>query len=143
MDCTNNQLAKDYLSQALYIDQRIDAKFQQLQNARDLTTRATASLTGMPKSPSPARPADFIVKAMDLEQEIYADLQYLIELKQEICGVIRQVPDPDCQTLLELRYLGFKSWDLIAIDMYFDRRSAHRVHGRALAEVGAILRSRK
>lgn len=43
--------AKDYLSQAKYLDQSINAKIQQLGQLNDLATKATAVLTGMPHNP--------------------------------------------------------------------------------------------
>jgi hypothetical protein len=136
--------AKEYLSQAYRIDQRISSKISQVQSLHDLATRATATLSDMPRSPSPNhhRMEDFITKAMDLESEINADLQALIDLKHEIVTVVKCVELPDLQTLLELRYLCFETWEEISVALRLDIRWVHRLHNKALNEVDAIRHSR-
>jgi len=48
------------------------------------------------------------------------------------------VESPELQTLLELRYLCFKTWEQIAVELHFDLRWVYRLHGRALDEIDAI-----
>ena len=45
--------AKEYLSQVLYIDQRINCKLEQVMRLRENATKATATLSDMPHSDSP------------------------------------------------------------------------------------------
>ena len=45
--------AKEYLGQAYRLDQRIDAKLEQVSNLRALATKATATISDMPRSSSP------------------------------------------------------------------------------------------
>ena len=132
--------AKDYLSQAYRIDQRINSKIEQVQSLRDLAEKASATLSDMPRNPSPNihRMQDFIAKALDLESEINADLCRLIDTKHEIITAIKCVENRELQTLLELRYLCFKTWEQIAVELHFDLRWVHRLHNRALNEVESI-----
>lgn len=132
--------SKEYLSQAYRIDQRITSKIEQVQSLRDLAEKATTTLSDMPRNPSPNihRMQDFIAKALDLESEINADLCHLIDTKREIVTVIKCVENRELQTLLEMRYLCFKTWEEIAVEMHFDLRWVYRLHGRALDEVDAI-----
>ena len=44
--------AKEYLSQAHRLDQRIDAKIAQVASLNDLATKCSATLTGMPRNPN-------------------------------------------------------------------------------------------
>ena len=133
--------AKEYLSQAYRIDQRINSKIEQVQSLRDLAEKATATLSDVPPSKGTRnihRMEDVIAKMVDLESEINADLTHLINLKHEIVTVIKCVESPELQTLLELRYLCFKTWEQIAVELHFDLRWVHRLHNRALNEVDAI-----
>ena len=133
--------AKDYLSQAYRIDQRINSKIEQVQSLRDLAEKATATLSDVPPSKGTRnihRMEDVIAKMVDLESEINADLTHLINLKHEIVTVVKCVESPELQTLLELRYLCFKTWEQIAVELHFDLRWVHRLHNRALNEVDAI-----
>ena len=132
--------AKEYLSQAYRIDQRINSKLEQVRSLRELATKATTTLSDMPRSSSPNfhRMEDFITKALDLESEINTELCRLIDIKREIVTVIKCVENFELQTLLEARYLCFKTWEEIAVEMHFDLRWVYRLHSRALDEVDAI-----
>jgi seryl-tRNA synthetase len=135
--------AKDYLSQAYRIDQRINSKIEQIQSLRALAEKATATLTNAPKSGNRNihRMEDIIAKMVDMESEINADMNRLVDLKHEIVTFIKYVESVELQTLLELRYLSFKTWEQISVEMNFDRRHVTRLHGRALQEVEFIRRA--
>jgi hypothetical protein len=96
----------------------------------------------MPRNPSPNfhRMEDFITKAMDLESEINADLKQLIDIKREVVTIIKCVERTELQTILEMRYLCFETWEEIAVALHYDLRHIHRLHGRALEEVDLIRR---
>lgn len=85
--------AKDYLSQAKYLDQSINAKIQQLGQLNDLATKATAVLTGMPHNPSGSTStmADTVVKIVDLQDEINHDIDTLVDLKADIMRLVKSV----------------------------------------------------
>ena len=99
--------SKEYLQQGYRIDQRINSKIAQVTNLRELATKATATLSDMPgnATPNTHRMEDIIVKMVDLENEINADIDSLVDLKAEMVSVIKNVRNPELQTLLELRYL--------------------------------------
>ena len=79
--------------------------------------------------------ADAICKIIDLESEINADIDKLVDLKREIVGVIKSVNNIEYQTLLEKRYLCFMHWEQIAVDMGYELRYIHKLHKRALENV--------
>lgn len=132
--------AKEYLGQAYRIDQRINSKLEQLQSLRYLATKASAVLTTDPVSSTRNVHSmeDVIIKIADLKSEISADLCQLIDTKREIVTVIKCVENNELQTLLELRYLCFKNWEQIAVEMHLDLRWIHRLHNRALNEIDKI-----
>lgn len=110
---------KEYLSQAYRIDQRINSKFDQVVSLRGLATKATSILSDTPHSASKnTHPMEeIIVKIIELENEINSEIDVLIDLKKEIMLIIKNINNPEQQTLLELRYLCFKTWEQIAVDM--------------------------
>jgi len=129
--------AKEYLGQAYRLDQRINSKLEQVLSLRDLTKKATATMSGMPGSSSPNvhKMQDIIVKIVDLENEINADIDQLVDLKREMVAVIKAVKNPEFQTLLELRYLCFKTWEQIAVDMQYSTRNIYKLHDSAIAAI--------
>ena len=126
--------AKEYLSQAYRIDQRINSKLAQVMSLRDLLSKATGTLSGAPKAatPNPHSMEDTIAKMVDLENEINDDIDALVDLKAEIMRRIKRVENTEYQTILELRYLCFKRWEEIAVDMGYSLRRLYELHDCAL-----------
>ena len=128
---------KEYLDQAYRIDQRINSKLEQIVSLRELATKATSTLSDTP--PSGSRNIHsmegIIVKMMELENEINADIDVLVDLKKEIMSIIKKINNPEQQTLLELRYLCFKTWEQIAVDIGYSIQNAYKVHDRALENI--------
>ena len=129
--------AKEYLSQARYLDARINSKIKQVDRLNDLATSATSVLTGMPHNPSgsTSRMADTIAKIIDLQDEIDHDIDTLVDLKSEIAEVIKAIPDVEQQTILEQRYLCFMPWEKIAVELQFTPRHIFRLHDEALKKI--------
>lgn len=126
--------AKEYLGQAYRIDQRINSKLEQVASLRNLATKATSTLSDAPPSGTRNvhRMEDVIVKIVDMENEVNADIDKLVDLKQEIMRTINAVENPEYHTLLELRYLCFKSWEEISVKMGYTRRHLYRMRDEAL-----------
>ena len=129
--------AKDYLGQAYRLDQRINSKLEQVLSLRDLTTKATATMSDMPGggSRNVYKMQDIVAKIIDLENEINAEIDHLVDLKREIREVISAVKNLECQTLLELRYLCFKTWEQIAVEMNYSIQHIYRLRDKALTQI--------
>ena len=76
--------AKEFLSQAYRLDKKIDWKIQQVESLNNLATKATGTLTGMPRNPSPStsRLADVVTKIVDLEEVINAEIDSSLILRR-------------------------------------------------------------
>jgi hypothetical protein len=129
--------AKEYLSQAIWLDRRIDSKLQQLSSLKSLALKVTTTYDNervcMTKDKSPME--NTIIKLIDLEHEIDEDIDRLVDLKKEIMDVINGVEDPNCRLLLELRYISGHTWEEVAEKMQYDLRWTYRMHGKALKMV--------
>ena len=125
--------AKEYLGQAYRIDQRINSKMEQIASLNLLAQKATTVFSDMPGNSTRNihRMEDVIIKIVDMESEINADIDSLVDLKKEIAGVIRGVSNLEYQTLLELRYL----WEQIAVQMGYGIDNIYKMHHKALREV--------
>ena len=128
---------KDYLSQAYRIDQRINSKLAQVMSLRELLGKATGTLSDTPKAatPNPHSMEETIAKMVDLENEINEDIDALVDLKAEIMRRIKRVENTEYQTILELRYLCFKRWEEIAVEMGYSLRRLYELHDCALEEI--------
>ncbi|QNO13348.1 DUF1492 domain-containing protein [Alkalicella caledoniensis] len=133
--------AKEYLSQAIWLDQMIDSKLEQLATLKSLSMKVTTSFTQEKISGGSfekSRMENTIVKVIDLEHEINADIDRLVELKKDIQETINKIDDLNYQLLLEMRYLCGKNWEEIALAMGYDRSTVFRIHGKAIKEVKKI-----
>lgn len=130
-------MVKEYLGQAYRLDQRINSKLEQLESLNGLATKCTSTLTGMPKNPnrSTSMVADAVAKIVDLQIEINRDIDLLVDLKCDMVRIIKSVDNAEYQTLLELRYLCFKTWEQIAVDMNYCIDNVYRIHRKAIHAV--------
>lgn len=126
--------AKQYLSQAIRMDERINSKIRQLDELNSLATKCTPTLTGMPKNPSgsASRMEDTIVKIIMLQDEINKSIDELVDLKARITRAIDAMKNPEEQLLLRYRYFDNASWEDISMMLSVSVRTAHRIHGSAL-----------
>ena len=129
--------AKEYLSQAYRLDKRIDSKIEQLKSLNLLATKCTSTLSDMPKSQSisNSRLEDTVVKIVDLQEEINRDIDSLVDLKRDIVRTIKSVQNPEYQIILELRYLCFKTWEEIAVQMNCSIDNVFKIRKNALKSV--------
>lgn len=135
---------KKYLSQALWLDQRINSKLEQLETLRALVVKVTANLTEAKVSGgnnTKSHIENTIAKIVDLEKEINNDIDRLVDIKAEIMETISRVDDPICQLLLEMRYINGKSWDEVAIALGYSDSGIRKIHGRALKEIEVFVKS--
>lgn len=135
--------AREYLSQAYRLDQRINSKLDQVQSLSELATKATSTLTGMPRNPNRATStmADAVSKIIDLQAEINRDIDRLVDLKRDIVALVKSFDNTEFQTLLEKRYLCYMSWEQIAVDMNYSIHHLYKMHNLALDICDGILHS--
>lgn len=126
--------AKEFLNRAYKLDHRINSKLEQLESLNDLTQKITTSLSAVPPSGTRNvhRLSDTIEKIIDLENEINADIDMLVDTKKEIMKAIKSVDSIECQLLLEKRYLCFNTWEQIAVDLDYCIDNVYKLHRRAL-----------
>ena len=129
--------AKEYLNQAYWLDRRIDSKLEQLSALRDMATKTTAVMDGevVSHTRNVHSLQDVIAKIMDMQVEINTDIDALVDLKRDIMRTIKEIENPEYQTLLELRYLCFKRWEEISVMMNYNLRHIYRLHDEALEKV--------
>lgn len=128
---------KEYLEQAVYLDQRINSKLTQIENLRSLATKVTTVYSDSPHNPAPdcQRLEKTIAKIIDLENDINKDIDKLVDLKRDITKTIKKVQNEKYRTLLEMRYLSRQSWEQIAVQLGYDSRHIRRMHGWALQKI--------
>ena len=130
--------AKQYLRQAYRLNELIDSDLKELEQLKVLATSISSpNLSGMPSS-SKKQEAPFvnvIMKIVDLEKVIDAEIDRFVDLKKEIRTVISNVEDNSQQLCLKLRYLQFLKWESVAAEMDLSLKQVHRIHNEALQTI--------
>ena len=127
--------AKEYLSQAYRLNERINAHVRELDELRKLSTSIQAVNFDLhvdgTKDPDPPY-VKLIHKIADMQEEINQEIDTLVDFKHEVRTAIFQVHGEDERLLLRYRYLENMEWDDIASCLNVTTRTAHRIHSSAL-----------
>ena len=136
--------AKEYLSRAYRIDQRINTKLMRISELRALAQKCTVAYGGerVSRTRNVASLEDSVMKIMEAEKELDAQIDLLVDTKKEIESVIEQVPDVDCRLLLKMRYLAMESWTESARQMNTYRMRVYRLHDKSLELVAEVLQQK-
>ena len=87
----------------------------------------------------PSKMADAVDKCIDMEDEINALIDRLIDTKRQVIETIEQVESPTEYNILHLRHIQYRSLQEIAEKYKKDYGWATTTYGRALKSVQKIL----
>lgn len=127
--------AKEFLSQAFYLDKRIKGKLKQIERLRGLAEGVKVSFSDMPKIIGDHRHSkveEYTVRIMDLEKELASDIENMERLQKDIKEAIARIGNIQLETILELRYLSYLQWPEIATEMNYSADYVFQLHRRAL-----------
>ena len=114
---------RDYLEQALELDQQIDSKMDELAQCRRLTGNAIDGKR-------------YIERIEAKEKELDAEIDKLVDIKLDISGFIDRIENRQWQCLLRNRYVLGKTWSQVAKEMHCGVRNVHRIHNEILKKLG-------
>lgn len=131
--------AKQYLRRAYRLNDLINSDLAELEQLKVLSTSVSSpNLSGMPSSGTRKQEAPFVnavMKIIELEKVIDAEIDHFVDLKKEIRDVINKVPDNSQKLVLKLRYIQFLKWESVAAEMDLSLKQVHRIHNEALKNV--------
>ncbi len=130
--------AKEYLQQLQRLDIIINQKIKEIQNLR-LKSQSTGDIDYSEErvqlSFSGNAPfVKLIEEIIDLEAKINTEINTFVEEKHKIINRIQGLKNSDYIALLFKRYVEFKKFETIAIEMNFTYQYILNMHGYALKE---------
>ena len=127
--------AKQYLRQIEELDIKIKQKQEQLDCLRE-TAGGAAAIRYDKMNVQVTVVQDMVernvIKLFELEQKILADRTKLEQIKDHIIDQIQSLDDKRFVMLLYLRYVKYKRFEQIALDMSYDYDYIRSLHGEAL-----------
>ena len=131
--------AEQYLGQAYRLNELIHSNQEELaalHMMKDNLKSTDNSQERVQSTPSgEAGYEDIVRQIVELENAIIRDIEKMLSLKIEIRAVIDAVENNDEKLLLQYRYLNCYSWGIISKKMNYSKRTVHRIHRSALANV--------
>lgn len=131
--------AKDYLSQV----QRLEYKIKRMKMRAEEYEQMSYSLSsprmdGMPSSGTRSTDAPYVkwvIKKCELDTEIKALEEKLVNVKAEVLLAIESLDNEDYKDVLILRYINGLSFQQIARKFYVVDRTVFRWHREALEKI--------
>lgn len=134
--------AQLYLERIKKLDVQIDAMEQEKQALRDLAYRVTPSMSGSGGASGGGnhdKIGSAAARIADKEAEIEEAIDRLIDMKDEATGLLKHLAKPEHFKVLHSRYILYKSFESIAVEMGYSYRNIHYLHGRALQAFEKVL----
>lgn len=126
--------AKEYLNQLKKLNCCIKNKKQELSELSEIIYTTPALDTSKEKVTTSVQNKGFdkIDNKIDLEKEIAQQIEDFISLKHKIINDIHSLNRSEYIDILYKRYVQFKSFEEIAVEMNYSYRHTTRIHGYAL-----------
>lgn len=121
--------AKEYLSQAMALKGRIDARMEQIARIKAMAER------GKRLAADSGNWQAALEQMGALEAELQADVRLWADQKRQIGETIESVDKPVHRQLLEYRYLCGWDWRKIAGRMHYSIDRVWHIHSEALREI--------
>lgn len=131
---TDNDKKKEYLKSYRNLCKKLESLEEQLQSLREVEQSAKVqSLSDMPRGSKQLDLSDYMVRIDVVFTKIIRARADCLKRKLEIESRIADMPDGIESDILHKRYLEFKPWEQICVDVGYSWMQTHRHHSKALA----------
>lgn len=131
--------AKEYLKSIRTLDMAIKVKEEELYRLKlNIASLAPQTTGERVMNSSTTDMMSTVDKIVDMQAVINAEIDRLVNLKEEARSKINQLKDTRYVSLLTDYYINCKTWEQVAEDMGYDLRWVYRLHGRALQSFSKI-----
>jgi DNA-directed RNA polymerase specialized sigma24 family protein len=136
--------AKDYLRQLKMLDRLIENKLAEKEQWKAMATSTTQQLTAdrVQTSGNPQKMADAVCKIIEIEAEIDACIDNLVDTKRDVIKTLERL-NPTEYDLLHKVYVQFLTFEEVADKKGKSYSWVTTVHGRALKNVQRLLDGRR
>lgn len=129
-----NEKKKEFLNNYKNLCRKIKSLEEQLQSLKEVEQSAKIQqLTDMPKSGRQTDLSDYIVRAEKVMSKIIKLKRECEGRKLEIENIIADMQDGIEADILRKRYLEFKTWEQICVEIGYSWMQTHRLHSKALS----------
>lgn len=131
------QEVKNYLSQAYYIDRRIDVLQNELSMLESKLFRCTPSYSNTGSNSSPQPTFEYTIdKVIQYRDRLNTELNNLIDVKKSIKQFIEcNLSDNTQKIVLLKRYINYQRYEDIAIDINYSTRQVINIANKGIKNI--------
>lgn len=133
--------AKEYLKQLKTLDNMINAKLLERERIRALATKVTSNLSERVQGSGSGGIENTVIKITELEIQINADIDKLVDLKAEATQIIDSLEDNKHKVVLSMYYVSNLTFEQVAENTDISSRWVRKIHGKALKKFEEIYNS--
>lgn len=133
--------AKEYLKQLKTLDNMINAKLLERERIRALATKVTSNLSERVQGSGSGGIENTVIKITELEIQINADIDKLVDLKVEATQIIDSLEDNKHKVVLSMYYVSNLTFEQVAENTDISSRWVRKIHGKALKKFEEIYNS--
>jgi DNA-directed RNA polymerase specialized sigma subunit len=129
----NNETKKEYLNEYKRLCRKLVSLGEQLESLRASEESAKIqNITDMPRGSIQTDLSDYIVRLDNVLSKILKCKQECQDKKLEIEKCIIDILDGVEAQIIHKRYIEFKTWEQICVDIGYSWMQTHRLHSKAL-----------
>lgn len=130
---TENDKKKEYLKSYRNLCRKLESLEEQMQSLREVEQSAKVqSISDMPRGSKQLDLSDYMVKVDVVCTKIIRTKAECLERKLEIEDLITDMQDGIESKVLHKRYIEFKPWEQICVEIDYSWRQTHYIHSNAL-----------
>ena len=119
-----------------HVDMMIDCKCEQVRELRDRLTSISCPLGEKVQTDvNPDKFTNTISKIIELEKDINADIDKLVDMKRVARNLIESLDNDVEKLVMYKRYFDNKTFEEISVEMSYSWRRIHQVHGNSLKKL--------
>ena len=133
--------AKEYLRQLKMLDNLINAKLLEKECIRALATKVTSNLSERVQGGGSGGIENTVIKITELEIQINADIDKLVDLKEEATHIIDSLENNKHKAILSMYYVSNLTFEQVAENTDISSRWVRKIHEKALKKFEEIYNS--
>ena len=133
---------KEYLQRLYKIDFAISVRMEQLERLRAIAMRVTPTLTEdkIQTLTNENRMESALIRILSFEEDVIDMIDDYIKVQAETAQLIAKLEDENYRRVLELRYVNFNSWSMIAMKLDLEESYVIKLHRSAMYAIDKIYR---
>ncbi len=123
---------KEFLEQAFYLNKEIKIKKEEIEKLESMVVYISPKIRELNTPSFENNKEKMMCVIADYKSELVRDITRLIYLKHQIITAINNVEDSMIRTILTLRFIEFKTWEVISEELGYGDRHMMRLSKKAI-----------